>query len=143
MRAIFAVTLLLGSTGLALAESQPSPQPSAVVISREDCRRLVRYHPEADVAYKPGVDVHGKAVAPADLPRNEDPGVPQKISVDLKALLGQVPGNNAPALLGQSYVNTGQVSIDLNDGSVTLNGKKVGADADTAIADACRKAGVH
>jgi hypothetical protein len=130
---------LIGSAGPALPESQPA----AVVISRDDCRRLVRYHPEADVAYKPGVDVHGKAVVPADLPRDEDPGVPQKISIDLKALLGQVPSNNAPALLGQSYVNTGQVSIDLNDGSVTLNGKKVGADADSAIADACRKAGVR
>jgi hypothetical protein len=95
------------------------------------------------VAYQPGVDVHGKAVAPADLARDDDPGVPQKISIDLKALLGQVPGNNAPTLLGQSYVNTGQVSIDLNDGSVSLNGQKIGAEADAAIADACRKAGVH
>lgn len=32
------------------------------------CQTLVQHVPAPDVAYQPGVDVHGKPVAPADLP---------------------------------------------------------------------------
>jgi hypothetical protein len=145
MRLCIAITLLIASIASTpvLAQTQAATQSGTASISRDDCRRMVRYHPDADVAYKPGVDVHGKAVAPADLAKDDEAGAPQKITIDLHAQLGQVLGNSTPTLLGQSFVNTGQVSIDLNDGSVTLNGKKVDADAETAIAAACRKAGVQ
>lgn len=39
-----------------------------VTVSRQDCARLVRHVPAADVAYQPGVGVKGRKVAPADLP---------------------------------------------------------------------------
>src|SRR3546814_3880697 len=39
-----------------------------VRIAPEDCRRLVQHRPDPDVAYTPGVDVRGNAVAPADQP---------------------------------------------------------------------------
>ena len=46
----------------------PALADDRVAVSRADCQRLVAHVPAADVAYKPGVDVHGKAVASADLP---------------------------------------------------------------------------
>ena len=52
----------------AVAQQVLSPLSTKVVISGQDCQRLVRHVPAPDVAYKPGIDVHGKAVAPADLP---------------------------------------------------------------------------
>jgi predicted nucleic acid-binding Zn-ribbon protein len=43
-----------------------SSGPMVITISKPDCSRLVRYVPSADVAYKPGVDVHGRPVVSAD-----------------------------------------------------------------------------
>ena len=61
-----AILALVG--GQAQAQQVLSPLATHVVISGQDCQRLVRHVPAPDVAYKPGVDVHGKPVAPADLP---------------------------------------------------------------------------
>lgn len=36
-------------------------------ISKENCRRLVAHHANADVNYKAGVDVYGRPVVPADI----------------------------------------------------------------------------
>lgn len=38
-----------------------------VTHSHQMCLFLDQHTPRADVAYQPGVDVHGKAVVPADL----------------------------------------------------------------------------
>ncbi|MBI5120564.1 MAG: hypothetical protein HZA67_06125 [Rhodospirillales bacterium] len=38
-----------------------------VTVSKRDCSRLIAHAPSADVAYKSGVDVKGRKVAPADL----------------------------------------------------------------------------
>ncbi|MBF0267636.1 MAG: hypothetical protein HQL44_03480 [Alphaproteobacteria bacterium] len=52
---------------LGLLASGQSWADGTVRISRQDCSRLIHHAPSADVAYKPGVDVKGRAVAPADL----------------------------------------------------------------------------
>src|SRR5688572_15205808 len=56
----FAGMTLLFLCSVAQAETTITIDPSA-------CREVIRHVPDADVAYKPGVDVHGKKVAPADL----------------------------------------------------------------------------
>lgn len=45
----------------------PLSQPVRIVITKVDCSRLIRHTPSADVAYQPGVDAQGRAVAPADV----------------------------------------------------------------------------
>lgn len=67
------VVLGLGLAGLmtspALAQEQENAgQPVRIVITKVDCSRLIRHTPSADVAYQPGVDARGRAVAPADVP---------------------------------------------------------------------------
>lgn len=64
--------LMLSSVFCVLAASAPAQQggDTRVVISKQDCARLVQYQPSPDVAYKPGVDVRGKPVVSADT----DPG---------------------------------------------------------------------
>ena len=42
-------------------------QAHAQTIDQRLCQALIKHTPNADVTYQPGVDVHGKAVAPADL----------------------------------------------------------------------------
>jgi len=81
--AIFLAALLSAPLCLAWAEEVTvTNQP--VYVTKSDCARLVTYHPSPDVAYKPGQDVHGKYVAPADLPGSQMPGlVPDKIEFNL------------------------------------------------------------
>jgi len=43
-----------------------------LLISPSDCIKLTRHRPDADVNYQSGVDVRGKAVAPADLENNNE-----------------------------------------------------------------------
>jgi hypothetical protein len=44
-----------------------APDAAAQEIDRRACQQLVRHTPNADVTYQPGIDVHGRPVAPADL----------------------------------------------------------------------------
>src|SRR5277367_3400108 len=63
------------------AEKLPTPPPGGVAVSKDGtvvvskvaCAQVVEHVPDAGVAYTPGVDVNGKAVAPADLPGSASP----------------------------------------------------------------------
>ncbi|MHB1206148.1 MAG: hypothetical protein ACYCZX_11295 [Rhodospirillaceae bacterium] len=55
----------------------------SVPLSVADCQRLVRHQPRADVEYKPGVDVHGKAVVPADLGGGYQMQLPETIDIQI------------------------------------------------------------
>lgn len=59
-----------GGTGTATTTDQGTAQsttaPPKVRISREDCVRLLRDYANASASYMPGVDAHGRRVAPAD-----------------------------------------------------------------------------
>lgn len=86
----------------ASAQSQPprrGPVPLTPDAARDRpvvdlslCQRLTRHVPAADVEYRPGVDVHGRAVAPADLPGSAgaQPPIPidLPLSVDLARRMG-------------------------------------------------------
>lgn len=56
------------------------------------CRALVKHVPDADVAYRSGVDVRGKAVVPADLGGQPQMDLPEEIvlpiTADMFKLLG-------------------------------------------------------
>ena len=65
----------------AVEKTLPTPPPGGVavakdgtvVVSKAACDQVVEHVPDAGVAYTPGVDVNGKAVAPADLPGSASP----------------------------------------------------------------------
>ena len=113
-----------------------------VVLSRAECELLTRHVPDADVAYRPGIDAAGQPVVPADL---APPGkaLPDRIVIDLKRPLGQVPQITAPAALAQSDVNLGQIAVDVASGQVLLNGRPVESDVESSMIAACRKAGAR
>jgi len=65
-------------------------------ISLADCRRLVVTHiADPGVSFRPGRDVYGRRVAPAELPGQPRIALPKvfriRISVDLETYLGIVP----------------------------------------------------
>lgn len=63
-----------------------------VSIKAHDCSQFIQHVAAADVAYKPGVDVQGRSVAPADLDGGVRIEIPEEfsipINVDLQKKLG-------------------------------------------------------
>ena len=112
-------------------------QQSRVIVSKEDCKRLVRHHPSADVEYKPGVDAHGKAVAPADLPGSRRIKLPDSYEFDLTLQVFKRLGLEVPVGLDESALKVGTVSVDKR-GNVSFNGEPLDGDEEAAIAEACQ-----
>ncbi len=118
--AYLAAALFLLAAALVAAPAA-AHEKATVAITRADCARLVAHVPGPDVAYQPGVDVYGRAVAPADLggpPRVELPEtVLIDIEVDLLARFG-IPANE---VLFDPDAEVGEVVY--RDGRFTFNGQ--------------------
>jgi hypothetical protein len=116
---------------LATASTAPA---FAQTISERDCRRLERHVPAPDVAYRPGVDVRGRTVAPADL-NPSVPIVPERLAlslgVDLRERLGLPPDIIADLPLGV---------IEIDRGTVLFNGRPIAPDVAAGLAAACAEA---
>ena len=112
-------------------------EKATVAITRADCARLVAHVPDPDMAYQPGVDVYGRAVAPADLggaPRVELPEtVLIDIEVDLLARFG-IPANE---VLFDPDAEVGEVVY--RDGRFTFNGQPLQDQAQAELAARCQK----
>jgi hypothetical protein len=78
------IALLAWVIALPTAAEPVTVAGAPVYLTRSDCQALVRHHPAAGTAYQPGVDVHGKYVAPADLPGDQAYKLPDKVEFDLK-----------------------------------------------------------
>ena len=88
-------------------------------IVTRDCLPLQAHQPDDDVAYRPGVDVNGKPVVPADLPQpgQAGAGLPAEIGIDLKRAAGVRVG----AAQANSDILVGRVAIDPLTGKAKLN----------------------
>ena len=112
--------------------------PATVAVSAGDCRQLmVPHEPADDVAYKPGVDVDGRAVAPADLGGGAPIPLPDEyvipIEVDLDDRFG-VPANEN-LFKGDTTIGT----VTLRGNRVFFAGREIGDATRHAIAEACRE----
>lgn len=139
----------LGTALIALGMSLAGPdlamaQDPYVTISKQDCQRLTRHIPADDVTYQPGVDVRGKAVAPADLNANDPDGRPElimprtvliPIEVDLFDRFGIPPGGanfDADAFIGE-------VTVDIATGEAYFNGQPLQSEAEAELAARCQR----
>jgi hypothetical protein len=126
-----AALLLLGNPPAAHAES-------IVIISRNDCARLVQHHPAPDVAYQPGVDVRGRPVAPADLPgSNPSVAMPEEIAIDITVELQKRFGLPADSALYKPEARVGTVVVK-PDGSATFDGQLLTSPEAGALAALCQ-----
>jgi len=124
---------------LALPFAAAAEDAAATVVSEADCRWLVKHVAADDVAYQPGVDVHGRKVASADLSDAGRIEVPREIPINLTIQLRQLPVPVAPELLGRSEIGVGTVTVDRVTGTVMYNGKPVGDSSQAELAAACRE----
>lgn len=125
----------------AFPKAPVKPEGLRLSIDRDTCRRIARPHrPAGDVAYREGVDVRGKPVAPADLPGSYRFQTPETIEFDLAFN----PLANT-AVDREAFANTGtaiaRVAVDVATGEVRIDGKTVGPEGETAILERCRAAG--
>ncbi|MCB2099914.1 MAG: hypothetical protein KDE22_03525 [Rhodobacterales bacterium] len=125
-----AVAALLAAAGAGAAQADP------VRVTDRDCRRLARHVPAPNVAYRPGVDAHGRPVVPADVEGQPRLKGLEDVVVDLHVDLGDRLGLGA----GGDYkgeIPIGQVKVR-PDGTVTLNGQPLAGDDRARLLDACR-----
>lgn len=107
-----------------------------VRIGREDCLRLQRHVPDANVAYKPGMDVRGKPVAPADLGGGAQLNLPAEIAVIIEVDLAERYGLPVRPGLYDGKAQVGTVTV--RDGTALFNGQPMHEFDQHLIAEACR-----
>ncbi len=117
---------------LALAASVAAAQygdgRGILVVDPRVCQVLERHVPDADVTYRPGVDVQGRAVAPADLPGSagamaQDFPITFDITADVAGRIG------LPAGSGFGVGNVAAARVEVIGDRVLLNGRDIGGAA--------------
>ena len=109
-----------------------------VIVKTADCAQFVQHIPTSDVAYKPGVDIEGRVVVPADLGgsiRVEPPkefSIP--ISVDLQKRLG-IPLD--PNIFQTQNFTVGTVTW--KDGQGFFNGQPLQSEESARLAELCQQ----
>lgn len=111
-------------------------QGQTLVISDADCRALVAHVARNDVNFKPGVDVHGRPVKPADLESNSTIKLPDEISIDISLEIYTFLQRTAPRGLEKSKTSLGAVTF--KQGRVYFNDQPIDNGANGPIAEACR-----
>jgi len=111
-----------------------------LVISRRACNWLVEHHPSPDVEYQAGVDVHGRAVAPADLDGGANLVTPDFIVIPLEVLLEGKYGIAKNSVLWRPKAEVGTV-VAVGD-QIYYEGQRLGYSDQVALARACRERGL-
>ena len=130
-------TTLLGGIALAMAGGPLLAADGTGTVSRQDCGRITVHTPAPGVEYKPGEDVQGRKVAPADLGGGSAIVLPNEIVIDIGIKLDEKYG------LGAGGVYAGAASVGkvaVRDGALYWNDRRMDAADQHAIAEACRKA---
>ena len=147
---VMALSTVLFSS-VASAQQNLSPLSTRAVISAQDCQRLIQHIPNPDVAYKPGVDVHGKPVAPADLPSTGGGfNLPDHIEFNFSinptnyGLTSTQAAQKSQLVTGNnSQLPVAKITYDFATGAMTINGKPLVSADQQAVAAECRKKGMN
>ena len=129
--------LALGLAVLSLTAIVPAAAQQTITVSSSACAAVAHVNDAPGVAYVPGVDADGTAVAPADLPGGNGAlnqalaSAPVKITVDLQKRFG-IPAN-ANLFQGESQI--GYVTIQ--DGKAYLDGQPLNTAEQGLLAAAC------
>ncbi|WP_109120624.1 hypothetical protein [Azospirillum sp. TSO22-1] len=122
----------------ALAVALTAAPAAAETFDTSICRLLPQYVPSAEVAYTPGIDVHGRPVAPADVRGSAGVRIADRLDIPLTLglarRLGLAVPPSAKALGTQAEV--GRLSLF---GDVLLfNGQPLGEFSQSELIALCR-----
>lgn len=123
----------------AQAKVKPKPQDT-ITIDRAVCRRLFKHRANPDVAYQPGVDVHGNPVASADWDDVPQLRLPESFTIDVTPELTRWLPNAAPPYdrLTGSRINLGAIAV--TGDMLTFNGQPLSSEAEENMAVLCLNA---
>jgi hypothetical protein len=131
------IALLLFAVTPAVAQ-EANPQ---IRIDKAACRMVTKHIPDADVAYKPNVDVHGKKVVPADITPPTDYHLEDSFELRLTADAVRAFGLKTPKLRNNSRAITSDTvfgCITLKHGKPYLNGKPLDDAGQNQLAVLCK-----
>lgn len=128
--AAVAIVLVSGTAPMAADET-------VIRIPRADCARLVEHRSAPDVAYKPGVDVRGKKVAPADLP-GSSAAIKAPKQVEIAISFNPLRGA-AGSRFDSSELIVGTVQFNLETGAATFNGQPLTDPEQAELARKCQR----
>lgn len=132
-------SVLLASLAFVLTASSAAAE---IAVSRHDCQSLVRHQPAPDVAYQPGVDVHGNAVAPADLGGGQQIELPDVIYIPIEVLVQDKYGIPANSVLYNARAQVGVVEVRGN--RVYYEDQELTDPETAALETVCRdRLGIH
>ena len=123
----------VGQTG-----GQAGEEPLELRISRADCAGLAAHVPSDEATYRPGVDVRGRPVAPADVDGTPALALPEsyriRIEVDSEDRFG------IPATAGRydADIAVGEALVEA-DGRVLFNGQPLQSEAAFELGRRCRE----
>jgi len=136
-----------------MAQQTLSPALEHVTVSGQDCVRLVNrspanHVPAPDVAYKAGVDVHGRPVAPADLPGSGGTYKPPETvefdyTVNPTAYSGAAKSGAKWATAGNTQMPVAHIRFDLASNRFLLDGQPIGEADERGLAEECRRKGIR
>ena len=110
-----------------------------VMVTLEQCRQVVAHQPADDVAYRPGVDLRGRPVAPADLAGPGAIQTPEWIEIALDLPLGEFLRAATPPFTDRAEVQVGTVAYDIRTGRLNYNGQPLSDPAAHALAAECAR----
>ena len=132
-RILVGVVCLTIVAGISAAAAQ-----TTIRVSRADCSRLTEYKQPPGVAFEPGVDARGNAVAPADLPGSNMPiQLPEHVEFDVS--FNPLRGNLANRF-ARSEMVVGRIGFNLETGQATFNGKPLTSPEQAELARKCQRA---
>lgn len=130
---VFLAILLIAFCLPAYAADAPKIDPAL-------CRNQVAYTEPAGVEYKPGVDVHGHYVAPADIDSGASPQMPKRIDIPVTVSLVKAL-NFDTTKFPFNQLGTGteaQIGVfSVENNKVTFNGKPLTSEQQQKIDAAC------
>ncbi len=121
----------------AAAPARAHEEKVEVAITRADCARLIEHVPAPDVAYQPGVDAYGRAVAPADLNGDTAIQVPETLHIPIEIDLQERLGIPADPALYESDIPIGEVVY--RNGRLTFEGRPLQDQAAAELSRRCQE----
>lgn len=122
---------------IALLVAVAAPAAADVAISERDCERLVKHEPAPDVTYQPGVDVHGRPVASADLNGGNQIELPDVIYIPIEVFVKEKYNIPANSVLFNARAQVGVVEV--RGDRVYYEDQLLGDHEVAALEDACRE----
>lgn len=132
--------IISASFGFILVAPAASAEVVRIETSQENCARIQKHIARNDVTYKPGVDVNGKPVAPADL-QDQPKFLKDEIVIDLALPLKDLydVANPPNRKIQNAEVLVGTVRYELLSGKFYFNDQPLADTALYAIAEKCQE----